>query len=219
VRLVVADTGPINYLILIGRIDLIPTLFERVIIPRAVRTELDSSKAPPVIRQWMAKPPIWLETGDVESRSEDPSLGNIDDGERAAIQLAISLAADLLLMDDRKAVIAAESKGLRVTGTLGILDLAAEQGLVDFVKAVDDLERTNFRRPEALLAKLRQKHKNTKGRTMMSWFALPPVSVAGRTACLPRLSLARGRIGSRARCTPLRISGLPSISCVDLLPS
>jgi predicted nucleic acid-binding protein len=76
--------------------------------------------------------------------------------------LAISLDADLLLMDDRKAVSAAEGKGLRVTGTLGVLDLVAGQGLVDFAKAVEDLERTNFRRTEALLAKLRQKH--TKAR-------------------------------------------------------
>jgi predicted nucleic acid-binding protein len=115
VRLVVADTGPINYLILIGHIDLIPTLFERVIIPRAVLVELASPKAPPVIRQWMSAPPIWLEPRDVEDQSHDPSLDNIDVGERAAIRLAISLDADLLLMDDRKAVSAAEGKGLRVT--------------------------------------------------------------------------------------------------------
>jgi predicted nucleic acid-binding protein len=55
----------------------------------------------------------------------------LDEGEIAAIALATSLPADLLLMDDRKAVIT-RLKGLRVTGTLGVLDVAAERGLVDF---------------------------------------------------------------------------------------
>ena len=39
-RLVVADTGPINYLILIEKIDLLPILFKNVILPSAVQTEL-----------------------------------------------------------------------------------------------------------------------------------------------------------------------------------
>jgi predicted nucleic acid-binding protein len=42
----------------------------------------------------------------------------------------------MLLMDDREGVIAARAKGLRVTGTLGILDLAAQHGLVNFAQAV-----------------------------------------------------------------------------------
>ena len=39
-QLVVADTGPINYLVLIGRVDILPVLFEHVILPAAVRNEL-----------------------------------------------------------------------------------------------------------------------------------------------------------------------------------
>jgi predicted nucleic acid-binding protein len=37
--------------------------------------------------------------------------------------------ADLLLVDDRKGVYVARQQGLRVTATLGVLDLAAERGL------------------------------------------------------------------------------------------
>jgi predicted nucleic acid-binding protein len=32
VRLVIADTGPVNYLILIGHIDILPALFDKVIL-------------------------------------------------------------------------------------------------------------------------------------------------------------------------------------------
>jgi predicted nucleic acid-binding protein len=53
---------------------------------------------------------------------------------------------------------AAQRKGLRVTGTLGILDLAAERGLADFAQAVERLRQTNFRVPQALLDALLEKH-------------------------------------------------------------
>ncbi len=32
-RIVVADTGPLNYLVLIGQVNLLPALFEKVIVP------------------------------------------------------------------------------------------------------------------------------------------------------------------------------------------
>jgi predicted nucleic acid-binding protein len=54
-------------------------------------------------------------------------------------------------MDDGKGVIAARGKGLRVTGTLGLLELAAQEGLTDFTQAIKRLRQTNFRSPEALL--------------------------------------------------------------------
>ena len=61
----------------------------------------------------------------------DPAFKDIHAGELAAIRLATTLKADLLLMDDRKGVNLARSKGSRVTGTLGILQLAAMNGLTD----------------------------------------------------------------------------------------
>lgn len=45
-RLVIADTGPLHYLILIGHIDLLPVLFEKVLLPATVQSELASGKAP-----------------------------------------------------------------------------------------------------------------------------------------------------------------------------
>jgi predicted nucleic acid-binding protein len=48
-------------------------------------------------------------------------------------------------MDDREGVIVARSKGLVVTGTLGVLGLAATRGLLNLVEAFDRLKQTNFR--------------------------------------------------------------------------
>jgi predicted nucleic acid-binding protein len=162
VRLVIADTGPINYLVLIGNIDLLPVLFEKVILPSAVRAELIDPDAPPSVRNWIADPPAWLDIHETPSHQFD-SVDGLDEGETAAIALAMSLDADLLLMDERKGVMVARGKGLRVTGTLGVLDLAAERGLINFAQAVKRLRRTTFRIPEALLDSLMKKHSQQGG--------------------------------------------------------
>ena len=154
-RLVIADTGPINYLILIGHIDLLPRLFERVVLPAAVHAELCNSLAPPAVQRWIADCPAWLEITDTPA----PVLAaGMHRGEAAAIALAATLHADLLLIDDRRGARAAKQQGLRTTGTLGLLDIAAERGMVDFAGAIRALESTTFRRPEALLQALVNKH-------------------------------------------------------------
>lgn len=163
-RLIIADTGPINYLVLIGNIDLLPMLFEKVILPSAVQAELTDPDAPPSVRSWIANPPAWLDVHETPARQfGQGSVEGLDEGETAAIALAVSLRADLLLMDDRKAVIVARGKGLRVTGTLGVLDIAAQRGLVNFAQAVNRLRRTTFRIPEALLDSLMKKHAQEGG--------------------------------------------------------
>lgn len=59
--IVVSDTSPLNYLVLIELQDLLPNLFERVLIPEAVHRELQSPAAPDPIRRFLASPPVWLE--------------------------------------------------------------------------------------------------------------------------------------------------------------
>ena len=75
----------------------------------------------------------------------DAELDNLDAGEKAALALAASYAADLVLMDDREGVRIARKKGFRVIGTLGVLQLAASRGLIDLADSFERLKRTNFR--------------------------------------------------------------------------
>lgn len=74
--------------------------------------------------------------------------------------LAERLQADILLMDDRKGVQAARKRGLRVTGTLGLLDLAARNGIVDFNDSVARLRQTNFRIQQPVLDALLQRRRD-----------------------------------------------------------
>ncbi len=155
-----ADTGPLNYLILIGRIELLGVLFQKVTLPGAVFAELLSRRAPQAVRAWVGLLPEWADVRDPLLDFEEEALfRGIDAGEQAAIRLARQSGADLLLMDDRKGAQAASKLGLRVTGTLGVLDLAASRGLTDFVKAIGQLRETNFRMPQALVESLMEKHR------------------------------------------------------------
>jgi predicted nucleic acid-binding protein len=94
VRLVVSDTGPVNYLILIGHIEILPGLFEKVLIPYVVFRELTHPNAPDVVRGWIQAPPSWLELREPLPETDlDPPLWSLDAGERAAILLARELWA------------------------------------------------------------------------------------------------------------------------------
>jgi predicted nucleic acid-binding protein len=48
--LVVADTGPLNYLILTEPIGILPQLFDSIVIPAAVFHELADSDAPAAVQ-------------------------------------------------------------------------------------------------------------------------------------------------------------------------
>jgi predicted nucleic acid-binding protein len=150
VQLVIADTGPINYLILIGHTDILPALFQRVVLPVAVRDELKNRKAPPIVQQWIANPPSWAEVREVR-HVHDPAMENLDEGEEAAITLAVELHADLILMDDREGVQVARSKGFRVTGTLGILAMAAEHRLINLRAAFERIKQRSFHYQQELM--------------------------------------------------------------------
>lgn len=141
-RAVIADTGPIHYLVLIGHSEILPALFERVIIPSVVRDELTRMEAPDAVRNWIQAAPAWLEVRTHPgSPFDDASLKSLDDGEKAALALAASLAADLVLMDDRDGVRVARNKGFRVIGTLGVLDLGARRGLLDLADSFERIKR------------------------------------------------------------------------------
>ncbi len=162
-RLVVADTSPLNYLVLIEQVAILPALFEKVFVPQIVRDELRHDEAPESVRRWIAEPPSWVEIVPAGRDSDDPALVDLDDGERAAIQLAVRIRAELLLIDDRDGVNVARSLGFAVTGTVGILDLAASRGMIRLNDAVERLKNTSFRcRPDVLDALLARHSPNGK---------------------------------------------------------
>jgi predicted nucleic acid-binding protein len=128
--IVISDTTPLNYLILIGRIEILPQLYERVVIPQAVVKEMLSSDSPSPVSTWASNPPDWTTVRQV-STVPNTQMAEIEEGEKEAIILAEELMADLVLLDDLRARQIAQARGLKVVGTLGLLSDGARRGLID----------------------------------------------------------------------------------------
>jgi predicted nucleic acid-binding protein len=140
---VVADTGPLNYLVLTGIVDVLQPLYTQVFIPQTVAEELKAAGAPAIVQAWIVQPPNWLEV-----RPDPPcdlALQFLDPGEGAALALAELLRADVVLIDDWAGRKEAERRHLKVTGTVGVLANAHLAGLLDFDTALLRLRTTNFR--------------------------------------------------------------------------
>jgi len=147
--LIVSDTSPLNILILIGHIDVLPKLFAEVAIPPEVSREMKHAKAPGPVRAFIANPPAWL---SIRAPATLLSLSQLGPGETAAISLALETQAPLLI-DERAGRNAAQAHGVRVIGAIGVLERAADDGIIADLAAVHDVIRAMpFYVAEELLA-------------------------------------------------------------------
>jgi len=149
---VVSDTSPLSYLILIGEVEVLSVLYGEILIPSAVEKELRSPDGPGPPRTWIGEAPPWLhveqppaESPEGWSLETEEKLQALDQGESQAIRLAESADSELLIIDERDGREAAKEVGLRITGTLGVLDEAASDRLVDARRAAERLQETSFR--------------------------------------------------------------------------
>jgi predicted nucleic acid-binding protein len=98
----------------------------------------------------VANLPPWVSVQKNPVRST-VGLEKLQAGERGAILLAESTNTDVILLDEKSARRVAGDRGLRITGTLGVLGEAAARGLIDLAEAIDRLRRTTFQCSPALL--------------------------------------------------------------------
>lgn len=139
--LVVADSSPLIVLINIAHIDALPKLFARVVVPPEVSAELRHSNRPQTVRDFVASSPAWLLE---RSPTMIESIPALHAGELAAISLAQELKADLLLIDEARGRKAAADRHIPFAGTIGVLELAADRGLLDLRDAFERVKRTDF---------------------------------------------------------------------------
>lgn len=131
--IIVADTTPLISLMKCDCLEVLRDLFGEVQIPEAVYKELTSN-------------PKFTEEAGVISDSEFIHMVNIEDrkmvtlfkrgtglgiGESEAIILSDELHADFLLMDEVKGRKIATQMGIRIMGTVGVLLLAYESGILN----------------------------------------------------------------------------------------
>ncbi|MGD0547765.1 MAG: DUF3368 domain-containing protein [Terracidiphilus sp.] len=163
--IVVADTSPINYLVLIGHIDILPIFYGRVLIPPSVWSELQDIQTPEAVTKWVSQAPEWLEVRSLIG-VPDASLNFLDQGEREAIALAEELHAYRLIADETLARTEAIRRKLSVIGTLGVLRNAANSGLLSLPEALAKLQRTSFYvAPELIRSLLEEDETRLKSKT------------------------------------------------------
>lgn len=130
--LIVSDNSPLNLLIRVGQTHVLPVMFTRVIIPPQVAAEMAHPKAPDAVRKFIADSPPWLA---IQRPSRLLSLPELDQGEVAAISLAVELNA-VLMVDEQEGRRAATAQGLQIIGAIGVLERAAKLRLIDDLAAV-----------------------------------------------------------------------------------
>jgi predicted nucleic acid-binding protein len=151
--IVVSDTSPICYLLLINQIEILRVLYNVVTIPQTVALELSAPDSPPVVKNWIAQPPDWLQIQAIAT-AQAIELETLDPGEREAILLAEQLKANLVILDDKAARKIAVERGLRIIELLGILKDAARTGLLDLETTFEQLREVGFWVAPSLLERL-----------------------------------------------------------------
>jgi len=139
--IVVADTSVVLNLTRVGHDGLLRSLFQEVWIPPEVHREFVwQASVNPRFRG--LQPPAWLQlrapAAILEPLRANPRL---DDGERAALSLALELHADAILIDEENGREVAEQLGLTRIGILGVLLRAKASGLVEAIAPILDTLR------------------------------------------------------------------------------
>lgn len=157
--IVVSDTTPVISLMKAGQLELLRQLFGVVYIPEAVYRELTDNEAfSEEVR--MVQECEFLYMQKVNNGKSVAILQNftgLDAGESEAIILADEMNSDVLLMDERRGRQVAKKLGIRITGTIGILTQAFDEGMLtkeDVEKCIERLKESGIRISEKLYQRL-----------------------------------------------------------------
>ncbi|SKA75900.1 hypothetical protein SAMN02745130_01596 [Thiothrix eikelboomii] len=139
---IVADSGPLISLAIIGQLDLLRQLYQRVLVPPAVWHEVTVKGLGMPGAQAVAQL-SWLEIRKPEQQVLQPLSILVDPGEAEAIALAQTIADSIVLLDDSQARRVAERFHIPRIGTLGILRKAKKQGLIAVIRPHVEYLRAN----------------------------------------------------------------------------
>ena len=132
---VITNTSPLLYLHQVGHLSILQQLYGTVLVPPAVRQELEAGK-----RKGLEVPDVnnltWLQIRPVAAAVLVPALVDLGQGEAEVLALGLEIPESLLILDDQLARRIADLHALRYTGTLGILAKMKQAGHLSSVRAV-----------------------------------------------------------------------------------
>jgi hypothetical protein len=140
--IVVSDASPLIALQAVDRLDLLQQLFGTVLIPPAVHDEVFGTAAGTPLSL-----PSFINVEHPAATAVRFLEMGLHRGESEAIALALDKGIPRIILDDKQARETAARLGLSVIGTLGLLMLAKEKGLLDAIRPLILLmmDRINFR--------------------------------------------------------------------------
>lgn len=139
--IIVSDTSALSNLALVEHLWLLEAIYETVIIPAVVASELAAASNPAIAAILKLK---WVQTRILTQSQLSNQLQRergLDAGEANAIALALELQADDLLIDERLGRREAVRLGLSIIGILGVLLIAKQRSLIPQVQSVMDTLR------------------------------------------------------------------------------
>jgi predicted nucleic acid-binding protein len=139
--IIVSDASPLITIAKIEYLSILEAIFGFVYIPHIVEQELTAKNLEVGIPDILTLAKGWLV---VQSPKQLITFPKLDLGESAAISLALELKATSLLIDEKVGRKTALSMGLHIIGTIGILEEAAFQGLIDLEEAFKRLKKQTF---------------------------------------------------------------------------
>jgi len=131
-RKIISNTTPILSLLKIDKLDLLKELYGIVIVPFAVYQEIEEGKEKPYYQDLTSLD--WIEIRNIKNPNSREYLIDLDDGEAEVIVLAKEINADLVILDEIMGRRYAKRFEINLTGTIGILLKAKENGLVTSIK-------------------------------------------------------------------------------------
>lgn len=132
--IVIADAGPLIAFAGIDELSVLPALFKQVSIANSVRRECMAKPGVDVQRITAAIDAGWLLIFPTDDQIDSLSPG-LGAGESDSIRFALaSTDESLLIVDDRLARRFALKQGLNIIGTVRLLKLAEQRGLIDNAK-------------------------------------------------------------------------------------
>ena len=147
-RIVIADTSILIIFDKINRLDILEKVYKEIYTTPEISNEYGKSL------------PEWIKIESVKDKRYQKFIETqLDLGESSAIALAVENKDSLLILDDNKARKLAIRLGLRITGTLGVINRAKELGVINKIKPLlDKLKTTDFRISRKVVEELLQRN-------------------------------------------------------------
>jgi predicted nucleic acid-binding protein len=151
-ELVICNTSPLFYLHRLRHLDVLHTLYQQLVVPEAVRDELHIGRV-----QGEDTPELeaytWMTVRTVRVPEVIQLITDLGPGEAQVLALALEEPGSLVILDDGFARAVAKARGIRLTGTAGVLLKAKQEGYIRVVAPLlDTLMQMGFRLSEATRA-------------------------------------------------------------------